>query len=69
MAAKSVEEQLEETLHAISVVESGGQRYTIKDRELWRADLRTLEQRAQRLEKAVKNKARGGAKIQRVIPL
>lgn len=67
--AKSVEEQLEETLEAISQVESKGQRYTIKDRELWRADIKTLEKRAERLQRAVDRSANGGLKIQRIIPL
>ncbi|MGJ4995726.1 MULTISPECIES: hypothetical protein [unclassified Bradyrhizobium] len=67
--AKSVEEQLEETLNSISTVESNGQRYTVKDRELWRADLRQLDQRAQRLEKQAARQKAGGIKMQRVIPL
>lgn len=67
--AKTVEEQLEETLTSISTVEQNGQRYTIKDRELWRADLRQLDQRAQRLEKQAAREKRGGLRIQRVIPL
>ncbi|WP_315751355.1 MULTISPECIES: hypothetical protein [unclassified Bradyrhizobium] len=67
--AKSVEEQLEETLNSIKAVEQNGQRYTIKDRELWRADLRQLDQRAQRLEKQAARAKNGGIKIQRVIPL
>lgn len=67
--AKSVEEQLESTLTAISVIEESGQRYTIKDRELWRADHRHLEQRAQRLERAAARQAAGGVKVQRIIPL
>ncbi|MGJ4951852.1 hypothetical protein [Bradyrhizobium sp. HKCCYLS20291] len=67
--AKSVEEQLEETLNSISAIEQKGQRYTIKDRELWRADLRQLDQRAQRLEKQAARAKAGGIKSQRVIPL
>ncbi|WP_316202985.1 MULTISPECIES: hypothetical protein [unclassified Bradyrhizobium] len=67
--AKTVEEQLEETLNSINSVEKNGQRYTIKDRELWRADLRQLDQRAQRLEKRAARAKAGGIKIQRVIPL
>ncbi|NYG46366.1 hypothetical protein GGD67_003837 [Bradyrhizobium sp. IAR9] len=67
--AKTVEEQLEETLTSINTVEQNGQRYTIKDRELWRADLRQLDQRAQRLEKQAERAKRGGLRIQRVIPL
>ena len=67
--AKTVEEQLEETLTSISTVEQNGQRYTIKDRELWRADLRQLDQRAQRLEKQAARAKRGGIRTQRVIQL
>lgn len=67
--AKSVEEQLESTLTSIQQVEQNGQRYTIKDRELWRGDLRQLEQRAQRLEKKAAREKRGGIRTQRVIPL
>jgi hypothetical protein len=67
--AKSVEEQLESTLTSIQQVEQNGQRYTIKDRELWRGDLRQLDQRAQRLEKQAARARNGGIKIQRVIPL
>ncbi len=67
--AKSVEEQLEETLASISQIETGGQRYTIKDRELWRGDLRVLDKRAERLERATARAKAGGVKIQRVIPL
>ncbi len=67
--AKSVEDQLAETLEAIHAVESKGQRYTIKDRELWRGDLRQLDQRAQRLEKAASRAKNGGVKIQRIVPL
>jgi len=67
--AKSVEEQLEETLESIRQIEKSGQRYTIKDRELWRGDLKVLDQRAQRLEKAASRSKSGGVKIQRIIPL
>lgn len=67
--AKSIEEQLESTLTSIQQVEQNGQRYTIKDRELWRGDLRQLDQRAQRLEKQAAREKRGGIRIQRVIPL
>ncbi|MGX9427993.1 hypothetical protein [Bradyrhizobium sp. LeoA1S1] len=67
--AKSIEEQLESTLNSIQQVEQSGQRYTIKDRELWRGDLRQLDQRAQRLEKQAAREKRGGIRIQRVIPL
>ncbi|WP_028165481.1 hypothetical protein [Bradyrhizobium elkanii] len=67
--AKSIEEQLESTLTSIQQVEQNGQRYTIKDRELWRGDLRQLDQRAQRLEKQAARAKRGGIRIQRVIPL
>jgi hypothetical protein len=66
---KSIEEQLEETLKAIGVVESNGQRYTIKDRELWRADLKTLDARATKLKQQLERQQRGGVRIQRVIPL
>ncbi|GLR97450.1 hypothetical protein GCM10007858_50920 [Bradyrhizobium liaoningense] len=48
---------------------TSGQRYTIKDRELWCADLRQLDQRAQHLEKRAARAKRGGIRTQRVIPL
>ncbi|WP_047308791.1 hypothetical protein [Rhodopseudomonas palustris] len=67
--AKSVEEQLESTLNSIHQIETGGQRYTIKDRELWRGDLRILDRRAERLEKQVARQKRGGIRMQRVVPL
>ncbi|MGJ4942473.1 MULTISPECIES: hypothetical protein [unclassified Bradyrhizobium] len=67
--AKTVEEQLESTINSITQVEQNGQRYTIKDRELWRGDLRQLDQRAQRLEKAAARQKRGGIRTQRVVPL
>lgn len=67
--SKSVEEQLTEVQEAISSVTQRGQRYTIKDRELWRADLATLDKRQERLEKAAARKARGGVRVQRIVPL
>jgi len=67
--AKSVEEQLAETEAAISAVESRGQRFTIKDRELWRADLKTLEERRQTLQREAARAKRGGIRVQRIIPL
>jgi hypothetical protein len=66
---KSVEEQLAETLDSIQKVEQGGQRYTIKDREVWRGDLQVLDQRAIRLERRAARKLRGGITVKRVIPL
>ncbi|KRR21700.1 hypothetical protein [Bradyrhizobium retamae] len=67
--AQSVEEQLEQTLESIRQVEKSGQRYTIKDRELWRGDLKVLDKRAERLERASARAKNGGVKIQRIIPL
>lgn len=67
--AKSVEEQIEQTLTAISEVEQRGQRFTIKDRELWRGDLRDLDKRAERLQRSAKRAANGGVRVQRVVPL
>lgn len=67
--AKSVEEQLEETSAALAAVESRGQRFTIKDREVWRADHKSLDKRAERLEKAVARQKRGGVRVQRIVPL
>lgn len=67
--AKTVEEQLAEVQDAIEAVEVRGQRFTIKDRELWRADLAALDKRAQRLEQAAKRAAAGGVRMQRIVPL
>lgn len=67
--AKSVEEQLESVLTAIDAVEQKGQRFTIKDRELWRADLKHLEERRERLQREVERKAEGGIRVQRIVPL
>jgi hypothetical protein len=67
--AKSVEEQLESTLAAIDAVENKGQRFTIKDRELWRADISELHKRAETLQRQVDRKANGGLKVQRIVPL
>jgi hypothetical protein len=67
--AKSVEEQLESTLAAIDAVENKGQRFTIKDRELWRADISELHKRAEMLQRQVDRKANGGLKVQRIVPL
>jgi|GEM_PF-2192323 len=67
--AKSVEEQLEETEAAIAAVESRGQRFTIKDRELWRADLKHLEARRESLKRELARSKRGGIRVQRIIPL
>lgn len=67
--SKSVEEQLAEVEEAISTVEKRGQRYTIKDRELWRADLSALDKRAERLKKAASRESRGGVRVQRIVPL
>lgn len=67
--AKSVEEQLEDVQNAITAVETRGQRMTIKDREIWRANLKELDQRSERLEKAAARRARGGVRVQRIVPL
>lgn len=67
--AKSVEERLEETLTAISEITEKGQRYTIKDRELWRGDLRVLVKQAETLQRQVSRAKAGGIRIQRIIPL
>lgn len=66
---KSVEEQLAETEAAIAAVESRGQRFTIKDREIWRADLGDLDKRAERLERKAARQKRGGIRVQRIVPL
>jgi hypothetical protein len=67
--AQSVEEQLATTLEAINKVETSGQRYTVKDRELWRGNLGELDKRAQRLETKAARARNGGVRIQRIIPL
>lgn len=66
---KSVEEQLEENAAAISAVESRGQRFTIKDRETWRADLSALDKRQERLERKATRAKAGGVRITRIVPL
>jgi hypothetical protein len=66
---KSVDEQLAENEAAISAVETRGQRFTIKDREVWRADLKALDERQQRLERKVERAKAGGIRVQRIVPL
>lgn len=66
---KSVEEQLKQVQDAIDSVETRGQRFTIKDRELWRPDLKALDERQDRLERKASRAARGGVRVQRIIPL
>lgn len=67
--ANSVEEQLSRVQDALDAVETRGQRFTIKDRELWRADLAALDKRAERLERKAARAARGGVRVQRIVPL
>jgi hypothetical protein len=67
--SKSVEEQLEQAGAAIDAVETRGQRYTIKDRELWRANLGELDARQERLERKAERAKRGGVRVTRIVPL
>lgn len=66
---KSVEEQLAQVQESIDSVETRGQRFTIKDRELWRPDLKALDARQERLERKASRAKRGGVRVQRIIPL
>lgn len=67
--AKSVEEQLEENAAAISAVEARGQRFTIKDREVWRADHKSLTDRQDKLERKLARQRSGGVRVTRIVPL
>lgn len=67
--SKTVAEQLEQVEAALDAVETSGQRYRIKDRELWRADHEKLEARRDKLEKKVRREKRGGIRVARIVPL
>ena len=69
MATESPQVQLERVQTAIAAIESGSQSYTILGRSFTKADLRTLYAREQYLVAKVARAARGGIRIQRVIPL
>lgn len=64
--ARTLEEQLAEVEKAIEAVETKGQRYAIKDRELYRADLKTLYSERDRLRQAVSRRA-GRSRVRRII--
>ena len=67
--SKSVAEQLEQVEAALDAVETGGQRYRIKERELWRANHAELEARRDKLEKKARREKRGGIRVARIVPL
>lgn len=54
---------------AILKIEQGAQRYTIGDRELWRADLRWMYPERTRLENIINNQRRGGPRFRQVVPI
>ena len=53
----------------MEAVEQRGQRFKIKDREVWRADLNALGKRADRFAVAAARQKTGGVRIQRIVPL
>ncbi len=67
--AASVEQALADVQTAIEAVEQRGQRFRIKDREVWRADLAVLDKRADKLARAADRAKRGGVRVQRIVPL
>ena len=67
--AKTVEEQLAQVQDAIDAVETRGQRFRIKDRELQRADMGALDARQDRLERKADRASRGGVRVQRIVLL
>lgn len=66
---KSVEEQLSEAQAALSAVERNGQRNSVADRDMWRADHGSLATRVEKLERKAKREARGGIRTTRIVPL
>ena len=56
--SRSPAERLVQIEQAIETIETKGQRYTIKDRELWRADLKTLYAERDRLRAQVNRSGR-----------
>lgn len=69
MATESLQVQLERVQRAIAAIEGGNQSYTILGRSFTKGDLKTLYQRETQLKSAVARAARGGIRMQRVIPL
>ena len=67
--SQSVDEQLQQVEAALGTVETSGQRYRIKDRELWRADHASLETRRDKLERKAARQKRGGIRVTRIVPL
>lgn len=62
-------ERLAEVDAAISAVLQRGQRLTIADRELWRADLAALQAERKRLEPlAARERRGGGLRMRQAVP-
>lgn len=66
---ESLQTQLDRVQAAIAAIESGSQSYTILGRSFSKADLQTLYGRERELKFAIARQARGGIRVQRVIPL
>jgi hypothetical protein len=67
--AKTYSEQLDSVQGAIAAIEGGSQSYSVLGRTFTRGDLGTLYEREAWLRRQVDRAARGGLRIQRVIPL
>ena len=63
MAVKTYAQQLEDVQTAIAAIEGGAQSYSIGNRALSRADLKTLYAREQWLRKMADREDRGGLKV------
>ena len=68
MAIKTYAEQLEDVQATIQRIEQNGQSYGIGGRNLTRADLGRLYQREEWLRRRVDRAARGGVRLQSVVP-
>jgi len=64
---KTYSQQLEEVQAAIAAIESGAQSYSVANRSLTRADLRTLYEREQKLRALAAREKIGGLFIQYVV--
>lgn len=66
--AETYSVQLDRVQAAIAAIEAGNQSYTVLNRTFSKADLRTLYEREKWLRGQVAKEARGGLRLQRVIP-
>lgn len=69
MATESLQVQLERVQRAIAAIEGGSQSYTILGRSFTKADIGKLYDREMQLKSAIARAARGGIRMQRIIPL